>query len=161
MSLRLSVFPSLASILFVVSGAVACGGGGDDDDGDGVNAECMEATQHSDLAWIQENIFNGSCALSAACHRGDAPDARGLSLEEGMSEANLVGVPAEGPTADGLDRVVPGDPDNSYLMIILGQFGTDDPRIPDVGTMPQSSPLLCAEERDAIQRWIEELPAAN
>ena len=76
-----------------------------------------------------------------------------------MSEANLVGVPAVGDSADGLNLVEPGNPMESYLLIILGHYGTDDPRIPDDGnrTMPFNSPLLCEQKRDAIERWVESL----
>jgi hypothetical protein len=34
-------------------------------------------------------------------------------------------------------------------------MGFDGPITKDVGPMPQNSPLLCKEKRDAIQRWIE------
>ena len=77
-----------------------------------------------------------------------------------MAEENMVDVPAMGESADGLDIVEPGDPDQSYLMVILGQFGADDPRIRirrNRITMPARQParLLCAEKRDAIERWID------
>lgn len=159
MSLRLSVFSSLVSLSLVLIGC-----GGDDDDGSdgnvdaGPSASCLEAEEHSDLEWIQENIFNGGCALSASCHRGDAPDANGLNLEAGNSEENMVGVAAVGDSADGLNLVEPGDPMNSYLLIILGHYGTDDPRIPEgTGPMPFNSPLLCEQKLQAIERWIESL----
>jgi hypothetical protein len=82
-----------------------------------------------------------------------------------MAEANMVDVPAMGEFADGLDIVEPGQPDQSYLMVILGQFGTDDPRLPQDSagnkiTMPDSATgldLLCPEKRDAIERWITAL----
>ena len=136
-------------------GSGADGGGGGPDAG--VSPACMEATQHSDLAWIQDNVLTGSCALSASCHQGGAQAALGLNLESGMTEANTVGVVAKEPKANGLNIVEPGDPQNSYMMIILGQYGADDPRLPAVGTMPYNSPMLCQEKRDAIQRWIEGL----
>lgn len=50
------------------------------------------------------------------------------------------------------DRVVPGDPQRSYLMVILGHV--PGPLAPNVGTMPYNEPLLCAEKRQAIERWI-------
>ena len=162
MSLRLSVFSSLATLF------LACGGGdgGDaDDGGDGANAQCQAAEEHSDLEWIQENIFTRSCSLAMACHQDDANLARGLNLEEGNSEANMVNVPAMGEFADGLDLVEPGQPTDSYLMVILGQYGADDPRLPEDSsgnkvTMPDSAtglPLLCPEKRDAVERWITEM----
>lgn len=156
MSLDLSRFSSLSTLL--VLAVAACGGGGDDDGGDGISAQCQEATQHSDLEWIQENIFDVSCSLSPSCHQGGASEAQGLNLEPGMSEGNMLNVPAMGDSADGLDLVEPGDPASSYLLIIMGQFGEDDPRIPEAtGPMPYNSGLLCPEKRDAIERWIEML----
>jgi len=172
MSLELSRFSSLASpslaslcLVLVVSG-VACGGGDDGDgDGDGASAECLEAEDRSDLEWIQENIFTVSCSLSTSCHRGSANSALGLNLEAGMSEGNMLDVPAMGEFADGLDIVEPGQPTESYLMVILGQYGEDDPRLPQdtAGnriTMPDSATgldLLCPQKRDAIERWITAL----
>ncbi len=171
MSLKLSRFSSLASLciaslclVLVVSGA-ACGGGGDDGGGDGTSAECLEAEEHSDLDWIQEKIFTVSCSLSTSCHRGSANSALGLNLEAGMSEANMLDVPAMGEFADGLDIVEPGVPEESYLLVILGQFGTDDPRLPQDSagnkiTMPDSATgldPLCEPKRDAIERWITDL----
>lgn len=123
----------------------------------GVSPSCMEATEHSDLAWIESEIFAPSCAAFGPCHQGAAVSAGGLNLEEGNSEANLVGV------ASGLfpeyDLVVPGDPDASYLMIILGH--RDGPIDSSTGTMPYNNPLLCVEKRDAIERWITALPAGS
>jgi hypothetical protein len=170
MSLKLSRFSSLASpcivslSLVLAVSAAACGGG-DDGGGDGASAACIEAEEHSDLEWIQENVFTVSCALSTSCHRGSANSALNLNLEAGMAEANMLDVPAMGEFADGLDIVEPGQPDQSYLMVILGQFGTDDPRLPQDSagnriTMPDSATgldLLCPEKRDAIERWITAL----
>src|SRR5262245_22927834 len=52
---------------------------------------CEEAKSHQDLAWIQDNVFTKSCALSSACHKGNAIEAAGLSLEADKSYAQLVG----------------------------------------------------------------------
>jgi hypothetical protein len=159
MSLRLSGFSSFVMAVIVCTLASCGGGGGGGDDGeDGPSASCLEAEDHSDIEWIQEEILSPSCANFVACHRGDAPDANGLNLEPGMAAGNMIDRPAMSDTADGLDIVAPGDPENSYLLVVLGQFGEDDPRIPeDVGTMPYNSPLLCEEKRDAIERWISDL----
>jgi hypothetical protein len=114
---------------------------------------CLEAAEHSDLEWIQENVITPTCAAFSACHKGAASAAGDLNLEAGMFEANVVDVPSE--LAPGLDLVEPGSPEDSYMMIILGHYGDDDPRIDDdVGTMPYNLPLLCQEKRDAIERWI-------
>lgn len=168
MSLRLSVFSPLATLV-LLGALTACGGGGDDtaddgsddtaDDGDGVSPSCLEAEEHDDIEWIEANIFKNGCALSSSCHKGDAGDANGLNLEAGNAEASLVDVPAIAEEADGLPLVTPGDPENSYLLVILGHFGEDDPRIPEDGEnrMPLNSPLLCQQKLDAIERWINTL----
>jgi hypothetical protein len=126
-------------------------------------AACVEATQHSDLAWIEDNIFKKSCVFSA-CHKGRALDAGRLTLEAGKSHAKLVNVTSD--RYDTWQLVVPGDPAKSYLMVIIDPKvddkgntvdpnGFDGPITADIGPMPQNSTLLCKEKRDAIQRWIE------
>ena len=128
------------------------GGGGDDGVGADAapSASCMEATTHSDLAWIQTKVFTPSCTFSS-CHKGAATEARGLNLESGMAHDGLVNKPSV--VAPPKMLVVPGDPANSYLMVALGEVaGT----LPEGGTMPLNSPLLCGEKRDAIWRWIEQ-----
>ena len=171
MSLRLSFFSPLATLI-LVGAMTACGGGDDDsagdtsddaaddssDDGDGVSPSCLEAVDHDDIEWIQDKVFTNGCSLSSSCHKGDAGDANGLNLEPGNSESSLVAVPAIAEEADGLPLVTPGDPENSYLLVILGHFGEDDPRIPEEpGLMPYNSPPLCQEKLDAIERWINTL----
>lgn len=136
--------------LFVLA---ACGGGnsGPDAGPPDANVFCLEAEEHDDLPWIQENIFTPSCSRFTACHQGRALMAAELNLEDGETQMNLVNVPST--MFEEYMRVVPGDPENSYLMVILGQY--DGPIDEDVGTMPYNSPLLCQEMRDAIERWIE------
>lgn len=132
--------------------AGACGDDGGSDADAMVSASCIEAENHSDLPWIQENILTPSCAAFTACHRGSALSAEGLNLEDGMSEENLVGVESE--LFPEFDLVVPGDPMTSYMMIILGQF---EGPLGEGGTMPFNNPLLCQQKRDAIERWIADL----
>jgi hypothetical protein len=59
------------------------------DGGEEISPECMEATMHSDLEWIQEFVFDASCVFSA-CHRGAALSAGELNLEAGLAQAALV-----------------------------------------------------------------------
>ncbi len=156
---------SLLLVVATVAGA-ACGGGGTPEldaseldallgdadggpPGDASSPTCAEATQHSDLTWIQDRIFSPSCAGFADCHRGATPPA-GLSLEPGRARANLVGVASV--LFPSYRRVVPGDPQHSYLLVILGHVA--GPLDPSIGTMPYGSPLLCVEKRQAIERWI-------
>jgi hypothetical protein len=114
------------------------------------SAACLEATRHSDFAWIQANVLGPSCAAFTSCHQGGHPPGR-LDLSADHAYANLVNV-AEVTVPDWGVRVAPFDPDHSYLLVKvgvvagpLGALGT---------TMPPNSPLLCAEKLDALRRWI-------
>jgi hypothetical protein len=109
---------------------------------------CQQATQHSDLTWIQDNVFTSTCAL-AHCHAEDN-QAGGLVLASGMSHGYLVNRPSTVQTT--MMRVLPGDPANSYLLIALG----GEPGNPPEGSvMPWGGAApLCAEEIDAIKRWV-------
>ena len=134
---------------------MACGAGGGDDgpagpDATAVSASCREATEHSDIEWIQDNVLTPSCAAFNACHKGAALSAAGLNLEAGNAESNMLGAPST--QFPSFDLVVAGDPSSSYLMIILG--AEDGPLDPGVGTMPFSSDVLCEQKLDAIRRWI-------
>jgi hypothetical protein len=115
------------------------------------SAVCIEAENHSDLAWLQENVFTPSCSAFTACHKGTAQEAGGLNLEAGQFRNSMVNVPSD--LFPDYQMIVPGDPAASYLMVILGHV--DGPIDPDVGTMPYNNPLLCTEVRDAVARWIE------
>jgi hypothetical protein len=108
---------------------------------------CEQATQHSDLAWIQDHIFTPSCA-TAMCHAGPSPVVD-LSLAAGAARSNLVGKGAS--TQPGWIRVVAGHPTASYLVVALGQTPGPPPRD---GFMPLGAAPLCVEQLDAIERWI-------
>ncbi len=129
----------------------ACGGG---DDGGGVDAPpsvtCMEATMHSDYDWLQEKVFDVSCSGFNSCHKGAALEAGGLSLERGNTIPMTVNVDSD--LFPQFKRILPGDPDNSYLYIIIG--GAPGPIDPEVGAMPLNNPPLCQEKIDAVGRWI-------
>ncbi len=135
---------------FVLLGACSGGSTGPDAGPPDANPVCLEANDHDDLPWLQEHVFTPSCSRFSACHQGRALMAGELSLEDGESHAEMVGI--ESALFPEFMRVVPGDPANSYLMIILGHY---DGPISEAGTMPYNSPLLCQEMRDAIDRWIE------
>jgi hypothetical protein len=112
---------------------------------------CLEAVDHSDFPWIRDNIFEPSCSRFVSCHQGGNPPGH-LNLTAARAYAQLVGVPATS-VANKL-RVAPGDPDDSYILVKLG----DLPFPPeDHGTtMPPNSPLLCNEKVKAVRRWIED-----
>jgi hypothetical protein len=78
-------------------------------------------TLTADFDSIQANIFTPICA---GCHSGPNPAAN-LSLDAAHSYNDLVNVPStEEPT---LDRVKPGDPTDSFLVIHLQKDGDGAP----------------------------------
>lgn len=108
-------------------------------------APCDEAPYHSDFTFLQEKIFNVSCAVGG-CHTGTSPDA-GMSLDADRAHAALVNIPSH--TA-GWTRVVPGDSAASMLMVQVG--GEPGPELE--GFMPWNMPRLCEPLVDAMRRWI-------
>src|SRR4051812_38851083 len=117
---------------------------------------CLDATMHSDLAFIEQKIFAPSCNFSG-CH-DSASDAGRLDLRPGMSHDRLVDMASKIDTARKL--VVPNDVAASYLMLMLRDVapamasppGNSPPG--SVGFMPQAGPTLCCQKLDAIERWI-------
>jgi hypothetical protein len=149
-------------LLTCLLGACGNGGGGEDAIDSGpvdASASCIEATGHSDLDWIQENVFSRTCSAFNSCHKGNATSAGDLNLEEGNTFENVVNAPSDVFT--GMDIVEPGVPEESYMLVILGHYGEDDPRIdPEIGTMPFNNQRICEEKRLAIERWILSLDDA-
>jgi hypothetical protein len=144
-------FPTLAALVALASACSDDAPAADAGPPPDADPLCLEAANHSDLEWIQTNVFTPSCSRFTACHQGNALMAGELSLEAGETHAEMVGV--ESALFPEFDRVVAGDSATSYLMIQLGSI--DGPRT-EAGTMPYNSPLLCVEMRDAIARWIDE-----
>jgi hypothetical protein len=119
----------------------------------------MDAETHSDLTWIQANVFNPSCTFSG-CHGTDSGGSTGRqNLSAGMAIASLVSQPSNLETSQTL--VVPGSSATSYMMVMLGSIpGTIPPTDNGgdaIGTMPLDTGgvLLCQQKRDAIARWID------
>jgi len=106
------------------------------------------------FASIQKEIFNTQDSTGrlacVQCHSnlGRTP-AAGLNLIDGVSYQSLVGVPSG--AKPGAIRVVPGNPEASYLLNKL--VGSPD----IVGTrMPRSAgPYLTDGQIRIIRRWIE------
>jgi hypothetical protein len=144
-----------AARVAILVGLVGCGGGGTDPmDPDAgppdASPACEAARGYQDFTSIQTNIFTRQCSFMD-CHDSGSPEA-GMDLTGADAHMLLVNHEVEQSIAAGWLRVVPNDPQLSYLMVALGRVdGTIDP---DVGTMPQNSPLLCTEKIDAIERWI-------
>jgi hypothetical protein len=93
---------------------------------------------------VQNEVFTVSCAI-AGCHA--ALGAReGMNLSAGAAYANTVLVPAtERPS---LNRIEPGDPDQSYLVKKLrGDPNITGLRMPDGGT-------LTPDEIQLVIDWV-------
>lgn len=131
---------------------------------DGTVATCVDAATHSDLKWIEANVFN-KCTFSG-CHNGAMTDAGRIDLQAGKSFAAMVSVDSEiatGPTLVGKAKmVVPGEPNHSYLLVMMRQLAPADFDPPldnppgSVGYMPQNAggAVTCCQKLDAVTRWI-------
>lgn len=116
--------------------ASACGSGGSPED------------TEANLASIQENVFDTTCATSG-CH--DSASAEGdLDLSDAdTAYKQLVGVAAVDDDAGGLERVTAGNAADS--VIIMRISGTDlGPR------MPQGNAVLPEKAIAAITKWIND-----
>lgn len=112
----------------------ACDGGGDGEPAPPTFGE------------VHERVFQVSCVFST-CHKGGPSPAGDMSLEREEAHAALVEVSSS--MATGKVRVVPGDPDASYLLEKLTA------PMPAAGeTMPPDAPLE-AERIDLVRQWIE------
>ena len=127
--------PLLAAVLLTLA---ACGGGS------GNSAPPMTGLAPT-LASIQDNVFTVTCAVSN-CH-GGAGAQFGLRLDPGFSAGNLINVPS--PRDPNLIRVVPGDPDASFLIQKLQGTQTLGVRMPDGG------PYLTTATVNVIRLWIQ------
>jgi len=102
---------------------------------------------------IQTEIFSNSDSSGRAactqCHNAVGRLFNGLDLSPQVSYANLVGVASRGKV--GAIRVVPGAPENSYLIHKLeGRPGIVGVRMPQIGP-----PYLTDGQILVIKRWIE------
>ncbi len=115
---------------------------------DGANlTPCEDAVFHSDLAWIQANVFDVHC--TEGCHSGSNP-AAGMNLSAVTARTALVGVTSTYNSS--WKRVVAGASAQSMLMVQIG--GEPGPELE--GYMPWNQPRLCGEMIDSIRRWINE-----
>jgi hypothetical protein len=103
---------------------------------------------------IQSQIFEATDGSGRSactnCHTnvGRNPSG-GLNLTHATAYGALVNAPTRTPA--GKTRVIPGDPDNSYLIHKLdGRPGINGNRMPNNGP-----PYLTSGQIDVIRRWIE------
>lgn len=147
-ALALFGLASLAAVACTETGPQTSG----PDAGEELSAKCEEAEMHSDLDWLEAEVFAPGCGRFTACHKGPALSAAGLNLEKGRVADSLIN--ARSTLFPEKMLVVPGEPENSYLMVALGSY---DGELGEGGTMPFNNPMLCQEKRDAVERWIESL----
>ena len=135
-----------AAIAIVTLGLAACGAGsGEGLDQNGQPLVSPPGALVPTLASIQDNVFTVTCAVPG-CH-GGAGAQQGLQLDPGFSAGNLINVPS--PRNANLIRVVPGDPDASFLIQKLqGADGLLGDRMPDGG------PYLTTATVNVIRQWI-------
>jgi hypothetical protein len=114
----------------------------------------LKPTFSSIQAEIFENSDSSGRPACISCHNAAGQFFNGLNLTHAVAYTNLVNVASRGkPSAV---RVVPGEPDSSYLVHKL----EGGPAI--VGQrMPLNGPYLGAGQIAIIRRWIEEGAANN
>ncbi|MGD2134623.1 MAG: hypothetical protein PVF27_00610 [Gemmatimonadales bacterium] len=125
-----------------VISALACAGDGTgpDNGGSGNGAPTLSGDV--------QPILTANCALSG-CHAGSSP-AQGMNLAEGQTHQNTVDVPSS--EAAGVDRIEPGQPDESYLVHKIQ--GTQTSVGGSGSRMPLGGNPLTQEQIDLIRAWI-------
>lgn len=140
---RMTCAGAVAALALTLAG---CGGGS----GEGLGADGRPLNEGGaaggglvpTFASIQANVFSPVCT---GCHAGAAAPA-GLRLDAGSSYALLVGVASA--EVGSLQRVEPGNPDNSYLIRKLEGSAAVGAR------MPLGGPYLDQATIGVIRQWI-------
>ena len=136
-----------AAVLVLVLGACGAGTGeGLDQNGQPLTAGGGPVALAPTLASIQANVFSVNCAIPG-CHGGGTVQ-YGLRLDPGFSAGNLINVPS--PRDPNLIRVIPRNPDGSFIIQKLEGTQTLGDR------MPQFGPYLPQSTIDVIRQWIQD-----
>ncbi len=132
---------------------------GDVDDADACTNDCRGV---STFDAIQRVIFDSPVygCTNAACHSGANPGG-GLDLTAGNSFASLLGEDGKGAAAtnavgERVRRVVPGEPDQSFLYDKLARrtLPDDGPYLQGGTDMPSGTAKLTESHLEAIYAWI-------
>jgi hypothetical protein len=152
-----------ARIALLVMGCALGGCAGSGGGGGGTSAPpCKSQVAGNPISFGSniQPIFNRSCAL-AGCHIAPTLNG-GLDLSAGKSYRQTVRVPSQ--QIPRIRRVVPGNPDNSYLFQkIVGTPGIAGVLMPQgcPGTPLNGATCLTPDEIDAIRTWILECAPNN
>ena len=128
---------------------VGCGAGsgeGLDQNGQPLSTGTAATPLAPTLASIQVNVFSVRCAVPG-CHGGPTAQ-QGLRLDPGFSAGNLINVAS--PRDATLIRVIPGNPDASFIIQKLEGTQTLGDRMPLFG------PYLPQTTIDVIRQWIQD-----
>ena len=130
-----------ASVLTVLGLAVACGGD------DGTSPENGNGNNPPTLSGDVQPILTANC--TTGCHGGAQP-ILGQNLSEGQTIASTVNVASsELPT---MDRIEPGEPDNSYL---VNKIQGTQASVGGIGErMTLNRDALTQEQIDIVRAWI-------
>jgi hypothetical protein len=100
------------------------------------------------LASIQANVFSVNCAIPG-CHGGGTVQF-GLRLDPDFSYASLINVASpQSPSGQTLTRVIPGNPDGSFLIQKLEGKQTVGIRMPAFSPQPLPQSTI-----NVIRQWI-------
>jgi hypothetical protein len=112
---------------------------------DSILVTVEEAAEEATFTRVQSEIFSPGCARSG-CH-GNGSANGGLQLDAGLAYGEIVNVPSS--QQGSLDRIEPGDPDNSYLWRkVNGGPGISG------GRMPLTGGQLSQSQLDLLEAWI-------
>ncbi len=123
---------------------------------EGATAQDCEKTFDNTYDLIQEAIFENNGCTAQACHGAAA--AGGLDLSAGVSYENLVEQNAQtvvDGSIPGLQRVVPGQKDQSLLFLNLAAATLPDQWDAPLRAMPIGVEALSVNELEAVREWIE------
>ena len=138
-----------------VGGALDGGGGNTTTDGGGgAPPDPCEGVATVSFAADVVPLLEQSCTFSA-CHAGPMPDA-GLDLTAANALAELIGVNSQQCGASS-KRVVPGDPDASYLfdkLLGIEMCGMTSVKMPRNPPMGQSAPPWTDANTEVFRAWI-------
>lgn len=134
------------------------------------SSACMTAAAEnkSDLTWIQANVFQPNCGGNS-CHGPGSPMLRTVRFPDAATTHSvLVNKMAESDGVTDRTLVVPGNVNQSYLMVLMRHIEpsqadppmtAEPPPLDDLdnGYMPlsQTGDPVCCQKLDAVARWIE------